>query len=60
MHLKTIGEVMSYMVGKQTTYQDILDLPENMIGEIINGQLETHPRHAPNIQFQENLEPGGI
>ncbi len=32
---------------KQATYQDIIDLPENIVGEIINGRLETHPRPAP-------------
>jgi hypothetical protein len=26
---------------KQATYQDIIDLPENIVGEIINGQLQT-------------------
>ncbi|MDP2786572.1 MAG: hypothetical protein Q8O79_00620 [Pseudomonadota bacterium] len=26
------------------TYQDILDLPETLVGEIINGWLVTHPR----------------
>ncbi len=25
-------------------YQDILDLPETLVGEIINGRLVTHPR----------------
>ena len=29
------------------TYDDILDLPENLVGEIIGGQLYTHPRPAP-------------
>lgn len=32
---------------KLATYQDIVDLPENIVGELINGQLETHPRPAP-------------
>jgi Uma2 family endonuclease len=32
---------------KFATYQDIVDLPENIVGEIIYGQLETHPRPAP-------------
>ncbi|NOT10220.1 MAG: Uma2 family endonuclease [Methylococcaceae bacterium] len=32
---------------KLATYQDIIDLPENMVGELINGYLETHPRPAP-------------
>jgi Uma2 family endonuclease len=38
---------MSNPAIKQATYQDIIDLPENMVGEIINGYLETHPRPAP-------------
>ncbi|MFI3156739.1 MAG: Uma2 family endonuclease [Methylococcaceae bacterium] len=32
---------------KPATYQDIIDLPEHIVGEIINGHLETHPRPAP-------------
>lgn len=32
---------------KPATYQDIFDLPEHIVGEIINGHLETHPRPAP-------------
>jgi hypothetical protein len=38
---------MTNTAFKQASYQDILDLPENIIGEIINGHLETHPRPAP-------------
>jgi len=38
---------MSNLAIKQATYQDIIDLPENIVGEIINGQLETHPRPSP-------------
>ena len=29
------------------TYEDILALPENLVGEIIHGQLHTMPRPAP-------------
>lgn len=29
------------------TYDDLLDLPENLVAEIINGRIETHPRPAP-------------
>jgi len=28
------------------TCQDLLDLPETLVGEIINGRLVTHPRLA--------------
>lgn len=37
------------MVIKQATYQDIIDLLEYIVGEIINGILETHPRSAPKL-----------
>ena len=32
---------------KIASYDDILNLPENLVGEIIYGQLFTHPRPAP-------------
>lgn len=28
-------------------YEDLFDLPENMVGEIIDGQMHTQPRPAP-------------
>ncbi len=31
---------------KAATYQDIIDLPENMVGEIIDGELVVSPRPA--------------
>jgi Uma2 family endonuclease len=38
---------MSNLAFKPASYQDLVNLPENIVGEIINGQLETHPRPAP-------------
>ena len=32
---------------KFATYEDLFDLPDNVVGEIIYGQLITHPRPAP-------------
>ena len=32
---------------RAATYDDILGLPENLVGEILHGQLHTHPRPAP-------------
>ena len=32
---------------RKATYDDILALPENLVGEILAGQLHTHPRPAP-------------
>jgi hypothetical protein len=31
---------------KRATYQDILDLPEHIVGEIVDGELYTSPRPA--------------
>ncbi|MBK7579713.1 MAG: Uma2 family endonuclease [Myxococcales bacterium] len=30
----------------QATYQDVLDAPEHMVAEVLNGELHTHPRPA--------------
>ncbi len=38
---------MTATVLKFATYEDLLDLPENLVGEIIHGQLITQPRPAP-------------
>src|SRR5690606_40959413 len=32
---------------KPATYEDILALPPNVVGEIVYGRLITHPRPAP-------------
>jgi hypothetical protein len=32
--------------GKETLYEQLMDLPQGLTGEIINGQLHTHPRPA--------------
>ena len=32
---------------KLVTYEDLFDLPDHLVGEIIHGQLITHPRPAP-------------
>lgn len=38
---------MNLPAEKPATYEDLFDLPENLVGEIINGRLVTHPRPAP-------------
>ena len=38
---------MSNRAIKLASYEDILMLPGNVVGEIINGRLETHPHPAP-------------
>lgn len=38
---------MGLPADRKATYEDLFDLPENMVGEIINGRLVAHPRPAP-------------
>lgn len=38
---------MSATARKFATYEDLFDLPDHLVGEIIHGQLITHPRPAP-------------
>lgn len=38
---------MSEPAKRQATYADLLDLPDNLVGEILHGQLHTQPRPAP-------------
>lgn len=38
---------MSGVAQKEARYEDLFGLPENLVGEIIAGQLYTHPRPAP-------------
>ena len=43
------GTAMNYHATPQgdATYQDVLDAPEGMVAELINGVLHTQPRPAP-------------
>jgi len=47
---------MEHPNERPATYQDILDLPETLVGEIINGHLVTHPRlTAKPFQAKDRL-----
>ena len=38
---------MSEPAKRNASYDDLLSLPENLVGEILQGQLHTHPRPSP-------------
>ena len=38
---------MGNIAEKQATYEDLLQVPENLVAEIIYGKLHSHPRPAP-------------
>ncbi len=65
---------MSDLAEKKATYEDLFSIPENMIGEIIDGELIATPRPAPrhmlsisalgykigpSYQYSEGGNPGG-
>jgi Uma2 family endonuclease len=65
---------MSELAKKRATYEDLYNIPENMTGEIINGELIVHPRPSrkhtyaasaldkeigPPYQFGRGGGPGG-
>jgi Uma2 family endonuclease len=39
--------IMANPALKLPSYEDILNLPEHLIGEIVNGRLDMHPRPSP-------------
>jgi Uma2 family endonuclease len=39
--------VMSESAKQAASYADLINLPEHLVGEILAGQLHTHPRPAP-------------
>lgn len=45
---------MEHPDARPATYQDILDLPETLVGEIINGHLITHPRLAAKSLYAKD------
>jgi len=38
---------MSHPAPRRARYEDLLALPEHLVGEILAGELHTHPRPAP-------------
>ena len=53
---------MGQLGVRDSTYEDILALPENLVGEIMHGTLVTHPRPAPKhavIASSLGVEVGG-
>ncbi len=45
---------------RHAVYEDIFDLPEHLVGEILNGVLETHPRPAPRHALASSALGGEI
>lgn len=45
---------------KPATYQDLIDLPENVVGEILDGALHVSPRPAPPHALASSMLSGDI
>ena len=44
----------------RATYQDVLDAPEHVVAEIIDGTLHTHPRPAPRHALASSVLTGRL
>jgi len=51
---------MSRPAERLAEYRDLFDLPENVIGEILNGRLITQPRPAPKHARASSIVGGGL
>jgi hypothetical protein len=51
---------MGHPVHHRASYEDIVNLPENLVGEIIAGELITHPRPAPRHARASSLLGGEL
>lgn len=45
---------MNQPARRSATYEDLRDLPEYLVGEILNGELHTQPRPAPRWRPQSS------
>ncbi len=51
---------MSETAKRNARYDDILALPENLVGELLHGRLHTHPRPAPKHANAYSVLGGNI
>ncbi len=51
---------MAQAAEKFATYDDLFALPDNLVGEIIHGQLHTSPRPAPRHAVAASAMIGGL
>ena len=48
---------MANLTPRNATYEDVLQAPPNLVAEILNGRLHTHPRPSPRHAYATSL-PG--
>lgn len=46
---------MSKPANQEATYEDLYSLPENVVGEILGGELFAHPRPAPRHSLAASM-----
>ena len=51
---------MNAPAARAATYDDLLQVPENLVAEIIQGQLITHPRPAPRHAWASSSLGGAL
>jgi hypothetical protein len=52
--------IMAHPQRRPATYQDIIDLPKHLVGEIIAGELHTQPRPAPRYARASSVVGGKL
>ena len=45
---------------RHASYEDLLQVPEHLVAEILNGELHTHPRPAPKHTFSASAIGGKL
>ena len=51
---------MAESAVRQATYEDLLQVPEHLVAEILNGELHAHPRPAPKHALSASALGGEI
>jgi len=45
--VNSANRIVTEPAHRKTRYEDLLELPEHLVGEILAGEIHTHPRPAP-------------
>lgn len=51
---------MEATAQRLATYEDLMNLPDHLVGEILSGRLVTHPRPAPRHALAYSALGGGL
>ena len=55
MPIRQIHSKLNKPVTKKAAYEDLLAVPENLVAEILSGELHTHPRPGPRHSLASTI-----